>query len=117
MCYAVNLMTLKSCFSDRLRFPLCIIPAYYLLFKQESNYSRGKLNPNMSDACAAMRTLQLYGLGMGDIVFQFTEILNDQSLKCLRQSKITELQRSAFELCVSVNEYCTVILHQKLISK
>ena len=51
--------------------------------------------PKLSDAYAAMRTLQHYGLGcscpaMEDIVFQLEEILNDQSLKCLRQSKITD---------------------------
>ena len=50
----------------------------------------------LSDAYVAMRTLQRYGLGcscpgMEDIVFQLEETLNDQSLKCLRQSKITDI--------------------------
>ena len=51
--------------------------------------------PKLSDAYAAMRTLQRYGLGcscpaMENIVFQLEEILNDRSLKCLRESKRTD---------------------------
>ena len=49
----------------------------------------------LSDAYTAMRTLHRYGLGcscpaMEDIIFQLEDILMNQSLKCLRQSKITD---------------------------
>ena len=76
----------------------------------------------LSEIYEAVRTLQLYGLGcsfpgMEDCIFQLKEILNDQSMKCRRQSKIADffLQQSAFDLCLSVNVYCSVILHQKIV--
>ena len=64
--------------------------------------------PKLSDAYAVMRTLQDYGLGclcsdMEDIVFQLKQILNDQWLKCLQQSKITDFFYSEVRLiCVLV---------------
>ena len=55
--------------------------------------------PKLSDAYAAMRTLQRYGLssscpGMEDCVFKIEGLLMDQSVKCTRQSKITDFFRS-----------------------
>ena len=55
--------------------------------------------PKLSDAYAAMRTLQRYRLssscpGMEDCVFKIEGLLMDQSVKCTRQSKITDFFRS-----------------------
>ena len=63
-----------------------------------------------------MRTVQRYGLGcscpaMEHIVFLLEDILTDQSLKCLRQSKIIEYFTANF-VCDSVNLYCTFKLYK-----
>ena len=83
-------MTINVCFSDRLGFSLCIIPAFYLMFNENQIAVEENRIPKLSDAYAAMRTLHRYRIDMKNIVFQLKEILNDQSLKCLRQSKITD---------------------------
>ena len=63
-------MTLKVCFSDRLRFSLCMITAYCLMFNENQITVEENQIPKRSHAHAAMTTLQHYGLGMGNIIFQ-----------------------------------------------
>ena len=67
--------------------------------KEEENETQlieeKKTIPKLSDAYAAMRTLQRYGLGcscpgMENAIFQVEDILIDQLLICVRQFKITD---------------------------